>query len=264
MTAHRARLYYIGVQMAGLASFFGLLAISGLLRGSPAAESPVERRTLVYLVWMGLGPPILIMVASLFTGTGEAWGAPMYNLVGVVVLAFFGHRLGAIEMRRLAICAFALIVAVSSAYAALRWTGCNLRGRMDAVCWPARPISQEAEAVWHAAVPGRLDIVGGDTNLAMLAGLNAYDKPSIFTDLNMRFAPWITRQRLRDNGMLLIWSGSAVPPQLRAWVGDLPVKTVPFNWSLKAAPVLVSFAVIPPGTRHLPLAIESRTRHPRD
>lgn len=264
VSAHRARLYYIGVQMAGLAGFFVVLAISGLLRRSPAPETPVERRILVYLVWMGLGPPALIMVASLFTGTGEAWGAPMYNLVGVVVLAFFGHRLGVAEMRRLVVCALFFIVAVSSAYAALRWTGCNLRGRMDAVCWPARPISQEAEAVWHAVVPGRLDIVGGDTNLAMLAGLNASDKPSIFTDLNTRFAPWITRQRLYDNGMLLIWRGPEVPSQLRAWVGDLPVKTVPFNWSLKAPPVLVSFAVIPPGTRHLPLPLDSRTRHARD
>ena len=262
VTEHRARLYYIGVQLAGLSGFLLVLAISGLLRRSPAPEIPVERRTLVYLLWMGLGPAILVMAASLITGTGEAWGAPMYNLVGVVVLALVGHRLGTFEMRRLAICAFICIVTMSGAYAAIRWTDCNVRGRMDAVCWPAQPISDEAEAVWHAAAPGRLDIVGGDTNLAMLAGLDAYDKPSIFTDLNMRFAPWITRQRLLDHGMLMVWSGHGVPPRLRAWLGNVPVKTVLFNWSREAPPVPISFAAIPPGARNLPAAIDSGTRDP--
>jgi 4-amino-4-deoxy-L-arabinose transferase-like glycosyltransferase len=246
---HRARLYYIGVQMAGLCGLLLVLAISGLLRRSPAPEQPVERGTLAYLVWMGLGPAVLVMVASLFTGAGEAWGAPMYNLVGVVAIALLGHRLGAGEMRRLAICAFACIIGMSGAYAGIRWTSCNLRGRMDAVCWPARQISDEAEAVWHAAVPGRLDIVGGDTRIALLAGLNAYDKPSIFTDLDMRLAPWITSQRLRDHGMLLVWPGSGVPPRLLAWLGNIPVKTVLFDWSLRAPPVAISFAAIPPGVK---------------
>jgi len=261
VTENRARLYYIGVQMAGLSGFLLVLTISGLLRRSPAPEAPVERGILVYLVWMGLGPATLIMVASLFTGTGESWGAPMYNLVGVTVLAFLGHRLGAIEMRRLAICAFLCILTMSGAYAALRWTGCNVRGRLDAVCWPAQPIADEAEAVWHAAAPGRLDIVGGDTQVAMLAGLNAYDKPSIFTDLDTRFAPWITRQRLHDHGMLMVWPGHDVPPQLQTWLGNLPVKTVLFNWSRTAPPVAISFAAIPPGTLYPPLAVDSRTLH---
>lgn len=260
--AHRSRFYYIGVQMAGLSAFFAVLAISGLLRRTPAPERPVDRGTLAYLVWMGVGPAILIMVASLFAGAGEAWGAPMYNLIGVVALAFLGHRLGGIEMRKLAICAFAFIVGVSSLYAGGRWTGCNLRGRMEAVCWPARPISDEAEAVWHTAAPGRLDIVGGDTNLAMLAGLNASDKPSIFTDLDVRLAPWITKQRLLDHGMLMVWSGHDVPPQLQPWLEGIPVKTVLFNWSLKAPPVAVSFAVIPPGRQNLPIADDSRTSPP--
>ncbi|WP_457151274.1 glycosyltransferase family 39 protein [Mesorhizobium sp. P5_C1] len=255
--AHRSRFYYIGVQAAGLCGFFLVLAISGLLRRSPPPQEPVGRGTLVYLLWMGLGPAILIMVASLFTGTGEAWGAPMYNLAGVVALAFLGHRLGAVEMRKLVICALICIIGISGAYAGIRWTKCNLRGRMDAVCWPAQKISDEAEAVWHAATPGRLDIVGGHNIVAPLAGLNAYDKPSIFTELNMQYAPWITKQRLRDHGILLVWPGRDVPPYLQAWLGKLPVKTVLFDWSLKAPPMAISFAAVPPGAPQLPSVIDS-------
>ena len=98
----------------------------------------------------------------------------------------------------------------------------------------------------------------------MLAGLNAYDKPSIFTDLDMRFAPWITRQRLRDHGMLMVWPGRGVPPQLRTWLGKLPVKTGLFNWSRTAPPGQISFAAIPPGTLYMPPAVDSRTRHRRN
>lgn len=259
--AHRARLYYIGVQLAGLTGFLAVLAISGLLRREPprqvvaVREAPVEPRAFTYLLWMGLGPAILVMVASLFTGAGEAWGAPMYNLVGVVAIACLGDRLGISEMRRLAICALVCVIGVSGAYATTRWTSCNALGHMQPVCWPAQLVSDEAETVWHEASKGRLGIVGGDTGLAMLAGLNAYDEPSIFTGLDMRFAPWITPKRLQDQGMLLIWQGSQgsqTPPRLMPWIKALPVKTILLGWSRQAPPVAINFVVIPPGTHDLP------------
>ncbi len=255
--ANRARLYYIGVQCAGLVGFFVVLALSGLLRrGQPGetapAREPPERRAIAYLLWIGVGPAILVMLASLFTGVGEAWGATMYNLFGVVAVALLGHRLGGREIRRIAICAAIFIVIMSGAYAGIRWTSCNVFGRLQAVCWPAQAISDRAEAIWHAKMLGRLGIVGGNNAVAMLAGLNAYDKPSIFTDLDMRLAPWITPQRLQEQGMLLIWPGSDAPPsQLQAWIKNLPIETALFDWSSKAPPMKVNFAIIPPGRRPL-------------
>lgn len=249
--ANRARLYYIGVQAAEMAGMFIVLGICGLLRKrrQPETAPALERRALVYLLWMGLGPAVLTMIASLFVGIGEAWGTPMYNLVGVVAIALLGRSLGASELRKLAICAAVFIIGVSTYYAASAWVGCNLLGKLQPVCWPARTISERAEAVWHEQVPGRLGIVAGDADLATLAGLNAKDKPSIFTDLNYRFAPWITPQRLREQGMLLIWrTGSNAPLQAADWIKDRPVKTVLLDWSLKARPISLSFVVVPPGT----------------
>ncbi|RWE81858.1 MAG: glycosyltransferase family 39 protein [Mesorhizobium sp.] len=258
--AHRARLYYIGVQLAGLSAVPVVLALSGLLRrrASPAQEplqpQPApERRAIIYLAWMGLGPALLIMIASLFTGTGESWGATMYNLVGVLAIAFLGHRLGATELRRLTVLALLCVVAVSSAYAVTRWTGCNVRGRLQPMCWPAQSISRTAEAIWHEAVPGPLGIVGGEDGVARLAGLEAADQPSIFTALDRRLAPWITDQRLRDQGMLLVWpKGWPLTPQQLAWTDGLSVKTVSFDWSLRAPPLEINFAVIPPGRSSFP------------
>jgi 4-amino-4-deoxy-L-arabinose transferase-like glycosyltransferase len=193
------------------------------------------------------------MVASLFTGTGESWGATMYNLVGALAIALLGQRLGPAELRRLAVLALLCVVGVSSAYAVTRWTGCNVLGRLQPMCWPARSISQTAEAIWHETVPGPLGIVGGDDGVAQLAGLEATDQPSIFTTLDRRLAPWITDQRLRDQGMLLVWPhGWNLSPQQQAWIAGLPVKTVPFDWSLKAPPLEISFAVIPPGRASFP------------
>ena len=253
---HRARLYYLGVQLAALSGFVVVLGLSGLLprpSSGPALHPEPERRAVVYLIWMGLGPALLVMVASQFTGTGESWGATMYNLVGAVAVALFGQRLSATELRRLTVLALVCIVGVSSAYAATRWTGCNVSGRLQPFCWPARSISDTAETIWHEAVPGRLGIVGGEDTVAMLAGLDAPDEPSIFTNLNKRFAPWITDERLREQGMLLVWlRGEPVPPRLQAWIAGLPVKTVLFNWSLRASPVAINFAVLPPGRSNLP------------
>ncbi|ESY63733.1 MULTISPECIES: hypothetical protein [Mesorhizobium] len=83
----------------------------------------------------------------------------------------------------------------------------------------------------------------------------------IFTDLDMRFAPWITPKRLHDHGMLMVWPGSRVPPQLHAWLDNIQVKTVLFNWSQEAPPVAISFAAIPPGAR-LPVAVDGPTGQP--
>jgi 4-amino-4-deoxy-L-arabinose transferase-like glycosyltransferase len=261
---NRARLYYCGVQCSALVGFFAVLAISGLLRrgaapkADPSAEPPIERSALGYVLWMGLGPAILVMIASLFAGIGEAWGAPMYNLAGVVAVALLGHRLGGREMRALMICAAACIVVMSSAYAGIRWSSCNLLGHMQPVCWPSQAISDEAEAYWHEKVHAPLGIVGGETGVAMVAGLKAYDKPSIFTDLDTQFAPWITPQRLQQQGLLMVWPGEDAPPaQIEAWVKNLPVKTVLFDWSLRAPPLAVSFVAIPPGTSDLPIAASS-------
>lgn len=258
--AHRARLYYIGVQLAGLSAVPVALALSGLLRrrASPAQEplqpQPApERRAVIYLAWMGLGPALLIMIASLFTGTGESWGATMYNLVGALAIARLGHRVGATELRRLTMLALLCVVVVSSAYAVTRWTGCNVRGRLQPMCWPAQSISRTAEAIWHEAVPGPLGIVGGEDGVARLAGLEAADQPSIFTALDRRLAPWITDQRLRKQGMLLVWpKGWPLTPQQLAWTDGLPVKTVSFDWSLRAPPLEINFAVIPPGRSSFP------------
>ncbi|RUX09278.1 hypothetical protein EOA27_24750 [Mesorhizobium sp. M2A.F.Ca.ET.037.01.1.1] len=193
------------------------------------------------------------MIASLFTGTGESWGATMYNLVGALAIALLGHRLGATELRRLTVLALLCVVAVSSAYAVTRWTGCNVRGHLQPMCWPAQSISRTAEAIWHDAVPGPLGIVGGEDGVARLAGLEAADQPSIFTALDRRLAPWITDQRLRDQGMLLVWpKGWPLTPQQLAWTDGLPVKTVSFDWSLRAPPLEINFAVIPPGRSSFP------------
>ena len=258
--AHRARLYYIGVQLAGLSVVPVVLALSGLLRRpAGSAQEPLptqpahERRAIIYLAWMGLGPALLVMIASLFTGTGESWGATMYNLVGALAIALLGQRLGITELRRLSVLALLCVVGVSSAYAATRWTGCNVLGRPQPVCMPARSISQAAEAIWHETVPGPLRIVGGEDGAARLAGLGAADQPSIFTALDRRLAPWITDQRLRDQGMLLVWpTGWRLTPRQVAWVDGLPVKTVSFDWSLKAPPLEINFAVIPPGRASFP------------
>ncbi|MEW6633169.1 MAG: glycosyltransferase family 39 protein [Pseudomonadota bacterium] len=258
---HRARLYYIGVQLAALSGFAVVLGLSGLLQRRPAQTEPAplprhpapEPRAVIYLLWMGLGPALLVMAASLFTGAGESWGATMYNLVGAVAIALLGGRLGTRELRRLAILSLICVVGVSGGYAAGRWTGCNVLGHLQPVCWPARSVSEAAETIWHESVPGRLGIVGGDDTVAMLAGLNAPDQPSIFTALDRRLAPWITEQRLREQGMLLVWHGNGpASPQFKAWIAGLPVKTVHFDWSLKAPPIAVNFAVVPPGKSSFP------------
>ena len=254
--ANRMRFAYVLSQMAWIVGLPIVLASAGLFGKGRAAgiwrsQSP-DARMRFYVFWMGIGPAAIVAAASLFEGIGEPWGTTMYNLAGIVAIILLGGRLTGQALKRIAAWAVIFIIGTSSAYAATQWLRCNEFGVLRKVCWPAGAMSKRFEDIWHQNVSGPLGIVGGDNWIAMLTGIAAPDSPSIFTDLNMKLAPWITPERLRRQGMLLVWEkGEKLPAEWKPWLDGRTIGTTSFEWSAKEPPVTLSYLIVPPGAMDL-------------
>ena len=87
----------------------------------------------------------------------------------------------------------------------------------------------------------------------MTVGVFAGDRPSMFTEFNVTYAPWITADRLRRLGLLIVWGGDAPPPaEWSGWTRDRLIEHAQFTWAAGRPPLAVSYVMIPPGASDLP------------
>ncbi|WP_417518490.1 glycosyltransferase family 39 protein [Minwuia sp.] len=161
-----------------------------------------------FLLLMGFGPLILTVVVAVFMGGGlkDMWGAPMFSLSGLIVVAFFGGRLKDAGLKRGLASVLVLIVLVSSVYAVLvaqgpHWFGLKpMRG-----AWPGATIQQAAEAHFEAETGQPMKYVIGDFWLGGLATITARHDPSLLMNGDPRLSPWIDLDDMKKSGALIIW-----------------------------------------------------------
>ena len=134
--------------LLNLVGLLAMLAIAGLIgprrrarsAGAPAEPppGPVDPRALRYLIVVTAGPLALAMIAALLSGSNlrSAWGSSMFNLAGLLGIAFTSSRFDDAALRRIAICAGALLVAVPLGYALAIAIGPSRAGAPVRVSWP--------------------------------------------------------------------------------------------------------------------------------
>ena len=251
--SHRGRFYYIGVQLLLLLILPIALYASGLWRrraADPAGFDPrllQDRRARLYLLWMGAGPPLLLAGASVFTGVGEAWSKPMYSLLGLIAIAYLGARLNDGVLRRIAGWSIGMVLFGAATYAIFVPTKCYLAGKLNTACVPGPQIGARLQQIWYDHTHRPLGIVAGDSSLMMTAGVFASDLPSMFTEFNFRYSPWITPARIARQGMLVIWGkGDQPPPASAPWTAGRPVGTAKFPWANGEPPLIAHYVIVPP------------------
>ena len=90
--------------------------------------------------------------------------------------------------------------------------------------WPQSEISKRFAAIWARETGRPLRIVSGDNWVAGLVGITATDRPSILNNGDPALSPWITRERLEREGMLIVWEAGSkrIPPALQLLVDARP------------------------------------------
>lgn len=169
-----------------------------------------------YLLTIGLAPGALLVAIGLTLGIRlhDMWGAPMWAFSGLLVAAVLPtSALPHLRPRLLAGVTVWLLLATLLSGVLLAWSGA-WRQRPARTDWPQQALAQHARASWAAVSSCPLATVAGDYWLAGLAALGRQDQASVLIAGDARFSPWITPQRLSDDGALWIWQGdeSATPP----------------------------------------------------
>ncbi len=224
------------------AGFFGKASADPLARPEP--------RAMRFLLLMGLGPLAIFFIAGVFgMGLRAAWGAPLFSLSGLLVIALLSSHFSAERLKRLGIGAAVMIGLGSALYFAHLRYGAQITDEPLKGNWPQGEISRTLEAAWVRETNAPLEIVAGDIWTAGLVGLRSRNPPSVLIDGDFSISPWVSPERAARRGMLLVWRGDEAPPGLQALGVDLPAQTAEFSYPAfpGAPPLELHYAILPPG-----------------
>lgn len=199
--------------------------------------------------------PILLTIAvaiPLQVGLRSSWASAMLGLSGLAATGLIRQRLDAGASRRIVLASFALMAAIPIVYAAyiLSWP---LRTTVaPKVAWPQRAIAERMQTIWQDRTGQPLRYVVGDYWSGGIVAIFAQSRPSLFIEADRTEAPWIDPADLKRRGALVVWhEWRENPPfKLRSMIGTRidGTETFPIAASKRAAPVVVHYTIIPPGT----------------
>lgn len=243
---------FLLAQAVDIAPAFLAAAIAGLIALKPARAMRDENFR--FLLWLTLGPPLLTVFVALAAdlGTRDMWGAPMWNLTGLLIADAALLCDATPHWRRLALSVVALFVLGIAA-----WLLSNvfvpqwIERRPSRIQWPTRAMSQTFAAIFAEQTRQPLRIVAADGWIAGLVSMDVEPRPSVFIDGSFEKSPWITPQRLARQGALVLWRvrGDNTPPTPLANLTGmrfLGVKSFPWPATPGAPPLRIGYAVIRP------------------
>ncbi|PZA12559.1 glycosyltransferase [Rhodopseudomonas palustris] len=215
----------------------GLIVVTALaliprlpLQGAPtevelAAPTAFDRSLLVSVAVL---PSILVAFGSVvgwFT-IGAYTGSALVAFSGLAVAALLPARLS-IRAPRLAIAAWLLVLfGVPIGYATSTYSRAYGSGPVPTELYPAKALSNAMQAVWKSRTTRPLDIVTGSAREAGFVAAYASPRPSVFIDADPAKSPWITPERLKRSGTLVVWTADefqrtdVLPPPYRAALGQ--------------------------------------------
>jgi len=232
--------------------FFLMAASAGFFRRGALKRDPAEAPARLFLTMLGIGPPVVVMLLAVVTGMRlkDGWGAPMFNLSGLLLVAWLPGRFDDVSLRRLMKWAAVLLLVVPVIYMAILRVDPWVRDGPKRVAWPQREIAAELIGAFEEETGRPPRIVAGNVWEAGLVALDDRDI-SLFIDGTPWMSPWIHPEEIARHGVLAVWRADTPPaPDLDRLVGDRPVHEADFVWSPResAPPVRLRYAIVPPAS----------------
>ena len=218
-----------------------------------------------FLLAIGLGPGLVIALASVVTGMHlrPAWGMPLWSALGVLVLFCFETRPDPRLLRR-AVLACAVFGAINVVLALAEGVaGPYVKARGFRTHFPGRLLATRVAEAWDRRFAAPLPLVAGERWLAGNVAFYAPSRPSVLTDgglgsatLDETACPWTSIAEFRQRGGVLVWSvdreGAELPEELKVHFPDvevLPALSLPWQTRAPVKPVRIGVAVVAPRPR---------------
>ncbi|WP_455406882.1 ArnT family glycosyltransferase [Rhodopseudomonas parapalustris] len=193
------------------------------------------------LVSVAVLPSILVALGSVFDWfmIGAYTGSALVAFSGLALVALLPARLS-IRAPRLAIAAWLLVLfGVPIGYATSTYSRAYGSGPVPTELYPAKALSNAMQSVWRSRTARPLDIVTGSAREAGFVAAYASPRPSVFIDADFTKSPWITADRLKRSGTLVVWSTDEFKR-----TGELPA---PYRSALGTASPVFGTMVLPLG-----------------
>ena len=204
-----------------------------------------------WIIVLTFGPYVLTLLASLIghVRISAQFMIPIFFMVPAAVLALSATTVDAARTRR----ALAFVAAIYGAclVASPLQAIAAFRARTETWAEPRRDVAAAAERAWHDAFHKRLDAAGGTDAYADAIAFYGADSTSSFIELDTKIAPWMTRQRLATNGLLIVCADrdTGCADRARPYL-TIDTKTVTYDhtpelWGQHLAPRHFTFYLIP-------------------
>jgi hypothetical protein len=244
----------VAIVVIALIARLGRASTSGGQTATDLSSRAVNLQAAVFLTTMITAPIAMTFGLVSLTGSGARgmWGAPMLSLFGLLVVALAGRRLDVGVLRRIEVCAFILLIALPAAYAADTLLEPTVTGVHKRQNWPQGAMSERFQQIWWERTGKPLLIVAGSFWEAGLVALKPGLMASILSDGDMHRSPWITADRIRKEGMLLVWQETGAsnepPSSLQPWIGNRRIDREVFAWPVfpYTNPVVIAYVIVPP------------------
>jgi hypothetical protein len=252
---------FVALQLACHGAMLLMLLIAGLIGGRrspetlPLESAAVSQRGWMFLLWFGAAPLMMILLGATVYSVGlrGAWGAPLWLMSGLLAVAITSDRFEHKSLVRLGATTACLLPFVALVYAGTMIIGPAVNRRPSPVNWPQAEIAERMLGIWRKATDKPLRIVIGDSEPAGLVALTAPDAPSLVIDGDIDISPWVTKQRIDEQGALVVWrlAPGQSGPKLAGvanFVNGLTTGSETFKWPrrTKSAPLELGYAVILP------------------
>lgn len=248
-----APLKFLAAQAIDVAPAFLLAWIAGL---QPAKSAFRSDSNLDFLLWMTLGPLAVTVLASLVTGMGlrDMWGAPMWNMTGLVIVLGAAESFDRIKPGWLGAGSVVLFGIGLGAFMLANVFVPRLEHHPSRIQWPDRALAQTFGAVWRQQVHAPLRIVAADGWLGGLVAMRSTPRPSVWIDADSRKAPWITSDLVKRDGALVLWRiqpGRSGPAAVADLKGVKVLGRKDFSWpDTPQSPQLeIGYGILPPAKR---------------
>jgi 4-amino-4-deoxy-L-arabinose transferase-like glycosyltransferase len=243
--------FLLSQAVAHLPMLFMLAAAGWFRRRAADIGQKPERRALIFLLLMGLGPVLLAVAAALAAGGAlkTAWATPMFNLSGLIIVALTTSKVSQARIGRLAWGAASLLVALPALYWAYVEFGSDVRHKAQRTNWPQAAISATLTRAWTRETHAPLRIVAGDILNAGAVGLSDREPPELLINGEYSSAPWVTPAEVAYYGVLVVWrpDGEADPDVLALARGHTPeVARFSYPDGPDLPPLEINYVIIPP------------------
>ncbi len=198
-------LRFLGDMLAIMGPALAIFALCFLRKPRNNLSSADKR----YLIIMGFGPLLLTTGFSVITGAHlrHMWGTPLFNLLGLFLIAWFAPQLTRKNTRRFIILTCGIFVwwMVYYVWSDTVYPYTRAKYNTQFELYAGKQLAKQVTDAWHKRYDVPLKYVAGDRIEVMNIAHYSADQPQAYFSWSQEHSQWINDANVKKDGAVFIW-----------------------------------------------------------